>query len=67
MIQRNRFMSGKADRRRPVLAVGTCIGKRIEINCLDRAVFHASEPHVHLHFVAVAAGGNAFFPRIDNL
>ena len=67
MLQWDRFVAGKAYRRGTVLAIGTGIGKGVQINALHNAVLRGTQPHMDLHFVTRRGCDLAFHTTENDL
>ena len=66
-VQWDRFVAGKAYRCGAVLAVGTGIGKGVQINALHNAVLRSTQPHMDLHFMTRRRGNLAFHTTENDL
>ncbi len=51
-VQRDGFMAGQTDRRRPVFSVRTGVGQRVQVDGPDFSILRSSEADLHLHLMA---------------
>ena len=66
-VQRDGFVAGQAHGRGAVLAVGTGVGQRVQVDSLHDAILRGTQPDVHFHFVARRGGRLAFHPAENDL
>ena len=66
-VQRDGFVAGQAYGRGAVLAIGTGVGQRVQVDSLHDAILRGTQPDVHLHFVARRGGRLTFHPAENDL
>ena len=66
-VQRNGFVPRKAHRGGAMLAVSARVGKGVQVQHADAALFAGTQTHAHLHFVAGRACDLGFLTGVDDL
>ena len=65
-VERNRLVTGQADRGGAMLAVGTCVREGVHVDTLDDALFGGTEAEMNLHLVTGRGGRLALDAAEDN-